>query len=67
MRELLEKYSASDPLLGQFILYAVKGSCVRKCKEDTLPPNLRDPDPEFVEEFRRCVPYSYLHYAYYQV
>lgn len=67
-QEVVKKYAGGDnPLIKQFLVYAAKGKCVRECKAKTLPPNMRYPDPTVVREFRKRKPYSYLHFAYYQV
>ena len=67
-REVVDSYSANDgPLVEQFLVYAARGKCVRECKARSLPPKLRVPDSVVLRLFRNRTPYSYLHYAYYQV
>ena len=67
-QEVVGKYTGGDdPLINQFLVYAAKGKCVRECKAKMLRPNMRYPDPKVVREFRNRKPYSYLHFAYYQV
>ena len=66
-KETIDNYARSDPFVKQFLVYAARGSCVRECKARNLPPKLRNPDSELIKDFRKRIPYSYLHYAYYQV
>lgn len=66
-KETVGNYSGDDPLISQFLEYAARGRCVRECKARNLPPKLRNPDPNVIQEFRKRFPYSYLHFAYYQV
>lgn len=67
-REVVNKYAANiGPFMEQFLVYAARGRCVRECKARSLPPKLRTPDTSVLKLFRRRVPFSYLHYAYYQV
>ena len=66
-KETIENYAGDDPFIRQFIVYAARGRCVRECKARHLPPKLRNPDPVVINAFRNRTPYSYLHYAYYQV
>ena len=67
-REVVDSYSANDgPLVEQFLVYAARGKCVRECKARSLPPKLRVPDSVVLRLFQNRTPYSYLHYAYYQV
>lgn len=67
-REVVNKYAANiGPFMEQFLVYAASGRCVRECKARSLPPKLRTPDTSVLKLFRRRVPFSYLHYAYYQV
>lgn len=66
-KETIEKYTGDDPLISQFVVYAARGRCVRDCKARNLPPKLRNPDPNLIKDFRKRIPYSYLHFAYYQV
>lgn len=66
-KETIENYAEDDPFIRQFIVYAARGRCVRECKTRSLPPKLRTPDPALIKEFRKRIPYSYLHFAYYQV
>ena len=64
----MNKYTANDePFMEQFLVYAARGKCVRECKARSLPPKLRTPDTSVLKLFRRRVPFSYLHFAYYQV
>ena len=48
-------------------MYAAKAQCIDQCKKKNLPRKLRNPDPLVLQKFRTRVPYSYLHYTYYQV
>ena len=66
-KKTLEGYFKEDPLIQQFAEYAAKGKCMRDCKAKNLPSQLRSPDPVIIDEFRRYVPYSFLHFSYYQV
>ena len=66
-KETIENYAGDDPFIRQFVVYAARGRCVRECKERLLPPKLRNSDPTLINDFRKRIPYSYLHYAYYQV
>lgn len=66
-KETTEKYAGDDPFVRQFLVYAARGKCVRECKARNLPPKLRNPDPLVIKDFRKRIPYSYLHFAYYQV
>lgn len=65
--ETIDKYAGDDPVLKQLIIYASRAKCVRECKIKKLSPTLRYPDPEILNRFKRREPYSFLHYAYYQV
>lgn len=56
-----------DFFIDQFLLYGSKGRCLKHCKETNLSPKLRNPDPALLRDFHQYLPYSYLHYAYYQV
>lgn len=66
-KQTIEEYAGDDPFIKQFVLYAARGRCMRECKARILPPKLRNPDTEVIKEFRKRMPYSYLHFAYYQV
>lgn len=63
----LQNRDSGNLLIDQFLLYAVRGKCLRECKAKHLPPKLRNPDPGLLKDFRRRLPYSYLHFAYYKV
>ncbi len=64
----MKDYAGDDePFVRQFLVYASQGKCLRDCKARTLPSHLQDIDPAIVQDFRRRKPFSYLHYAYYQV
>ena len=66
-KEVLALYMDSDPLIEHFVLYGIKGKCIRECKSTSLSKKLQNPDPVLIEQFDRYVPYSYLHFAYYKV
>lgn len=64
----VEQYAGADnSLILQFLTYAARARCVRECKAKSLSLNRRYPDPVILLGFRTRLPYSYLHYAYYQV
>ncbi len=67
-QKTLKDYAGDDePFVSQFLVYATRGKCLRDCKARTLPSHLQYLDPVLVQEFRRRKPFSYLHFAYYQV
>lgn len=65
--ETIDKYAGNDPVIKQLIIYAARAKCVRECKAKKLSPTLQYPDPEILDRFKQREPYSFLHYAYYQV
>ena len=54
-------------MIRQLIKYASKAKCVRECKAKRLTPKQQYPDPETLNRFKQREPYSFLHFAYYQV
>lgn len=66
-KKVMENHFEIDSLVEQFVSYGIKGKCMKDCKSRSLPPKLRLPDPVLMKDFERCLPYSYLHYSYYQV
>ena len=65
--DVVDKYTSEDPFVEQFLVYASRVKCVRECKAQSLPAKMQNPDPEILQLFRDRVPYSYLHFSYYQV
>lgn len=65
--ETITKYAGDDPVVKQFIIYASRAKCVRECKARRLSPTQRYPDTVILNRFKLREPYSFLHYAYYQV
>lgn len=67
-RETVGKYAGEDDQVTlQFLTYAARARCVRECKAANLTPNKRYPNPSILKRFRRREPYSFLHFAYYQL
>ncbi|CAI8055374.1 Cartilage-associated protein [Geodia barretti] len=68
-KETMKKYAGGteDHLFLQFLTYAAKARCVRECKAEALTPNQRYPDPEILVRLKNRDPYSFLHFAYYQL
>ena len=67
-QKIAKDYAGDDEsFVAQFLVYATRGKCLRDCKARTLPAHLRYIEPSVVQQFRQRKPFSYLHFAYYQV
>ena len=66
-QELVDKLFNEDPLMKQYLNFAARAKCIKQCKKENLPSQLRDPDPLALEKFNNRDPYSYLQYSYYKV
>jgi len=66
-RKTLDDFVKEDTIYEALVHYSAKGKCLRECKSKFLPPQLRQPDILLLKAFKKRVPYSYLHFSYYQV
>ncbi len=66
-QKTLEDFASEDIINQALVYYSAKGKCLRECKSKSLPPQLRQPEYELLEKFKKRLPYSYLHFSYYQV
>ena len=66
-RKIMDDYVKEDIINEALVHFSAKGKCLRECKSKSLPPQLRQPDILLLETFKKRLPYSYLHYSYYQV
>ncbi|XP_064394427.1 endoplasmic reticulum protein SC65-like [Halichondria panicea] len=67
-QKIAKDYAGDDEsFVAQFLVYATRGKCLRDCKARTLPAHLRYIEPSVVQQFRQRKPFSYLHFAYYQL